>query len=83
MLKISAGSSDLGTLRTPALAILAAQQESGPDVGSLEAGLASAVRRVTTSRDFRAARDETLHLLGGEKGVERLLLVGWARSLIA
>lgn len=79
MLKISAGSSDLGTLRTPALAILAAQEEGAPDIGSLESGLAGAVRRVTTSRDFRATRDETLHLLGGENGVERLLLVGMGK----
>ena len=79
MLKISAGPSDLGTLRAPALAILAAQQDGGPDVGSLESGLAGAVRRVFTNRDFRAARDETLHLLGGEKGIERLLLVGMGK----
>jgi leucyl aminopeptidase len=79
MLKISAGPSDLGTLRAPALAILAAQQDGGPDVGSLESGLAGAVRRVFTNRDFRAARDETVHLLGGEKGIERLLLVGMGK----
>jgi leucyl aminopeptidase len=79
MLKISAGSSDLGILRAPALAILAAQEEGGPDVGSLESGLAGSVRRVVANRDFRAARDETLHLLGGEKGVERLLLVGMGK----
>lgn len=79
MLKISAGPSDLGVLRTPALAILAAQEDSGPDLGTLESGLAGAVRRVMASRDFRAARDETLHLLGGEKGVERVLLVGMGK----
>src|SRR5688500_11779914 len=79
MLKISAGSSDLGTLRVPALAILAEQQNGAPDTGSLEGALAAAVRRVTSSRDFRGARDETLHLLGAESGVERLLLVGMGK----
>ena len=78
MLKISAGSSDLGALRVPALAVLAPQGEA-PDTGSLEAGLAASIKRVAASKDFRAARDETLHLLGAESGVERLLLVGMGK----
>ena len=79
MLKISAGSADLGALRAPALAILAAQDAGAPDLGSLEKGLAASVRRVTSSKDFRSARDETLHLLGVEGGVERVLLVGMGK----
>ena len=79
MLKVSAGSSDLGTLKTPALAILVEQRDGAPEVGSLEGSLAAAVRRVTSNRDFRAARDETLHLLGAENGVERILLVGMGK----
>jgi leucyl aminopeptidase len=78
MLKISAGSSDLGALRIPALAMLA-PHEGSPDVGSLEGGLAASVKRVAANKDFRAARDETLHLLGAEGGVERLLLVGMGK----
>ncbi len=78
MLKISAGSSELGSLRVPALAVLASQDGS-PDVASLESGLAASVKRVASSKDFRSARDETLHLLGSESGVERLLLVGMGK----
>ena len=78
MLKISSGSSDLGALRAPALAILVDQGDS-PELGTLDRSLATAVRRVVASRDFRAARDETLHLLGAEGGVERLLLVGMGK----
>src|SRR5688500_1245376 len=79
MLKISAGSSDLSTLRAPALAVLAPQQDAALDLGALDESLASAVRRVMGARDFRAARDETLHLLGAEGGVERILLVGMGK----
>src|SRR5687767_1244296 len=79
MLKISAGSSDLGTLQTPALAVLLEQLTGQPELGSLDGGIATAVRRVTSRRDFRGTRDETLHLLGVEDGVERLLLVGMGK----
>lgn len=79
MLKISAGSSELGILQTPALAILLEQLSGSPDLGSLDGTIAGAVRRVTASRDFRGARDETLHLLGAEQGVERVLLVGMGK----
>jgi leucyl aminopeptidase len=79
MLKISAGSSDLGTLQTPALAVLLEQLTGPLELGSLDGAIASAVRRVTASRDFRGTRDETMHLLGVENGVERLLLVGMGK----
>jgi leucyl aminopeptidase len=79
MLKISAGSSDLGALRTPALAILLEQGANAPNLGTLESGLAASVRRVLASRDFRSGRDETLQLLGAERSVERLLLVGMGK----
>src|SRR5688572_27612249 len=79
MLKISAGSSDLGTLRVPALAMLLDQSTPAPDLGSLDATLAGAVRRVLTARDFRSGRDEVMQLLGAEGGVERVLLVGMGK----
>ena len=79
MLKISAGSSDLGSLRAPALAILLEQGASSPALGTLDRGVASAVQRVIARRDFRGSKDETLHLLGAENGVERLLLVGMGK----
>ena len=76
MLKLSAGSSDLGALKTPGLAVLLEQTSTPPALGSLEAGLAVGVKRVLSRRDFRCGRDETLHLLGADNGVERVLLVG-------
>jgi leucyl aminopeptidase len=79
MLKISVGSSDLGTLRTPALALLLEQGAGAPALGSLDSNVAAAVERVFAARDFRGSRDETLHLLGAETGVERLLLVGMGK----
>ena len=79
MLKISAGSSDLGTLRVPALAILLDQATPAPDLGTLNATLAGAVRRVLAARDFRSGRDEVMQLLGAEGGVERVLLVGMGK----
>lgn len=69
----------MGTLRTPALALLLEQVSAAPDLGALDGGVASAVRRVTARRDFRGTRDETLHLLGAENGVERILLVGMGK----
>ncbi|MGH7678741.1 MAG: leucyl aminopeptidase [Gemmatimonadaceae bacterium] len=79
MLKISAGSSDLGKLKAPAVALLLEQLNGPPELGSLDKALGSAVRRVTSNRDFRGNKDETLHLLGTEGGVERLLLVGMGK----
>ena len=79
MLKISAGSSDLGTLRIPALAILFDQNVAEPDLGALPQPLVTAVRRVLAARDFRSGRDEVLQLLGAEGGIERVLLVGMGK----
>ena len=79
MLKISAGSSDLGTLRAPALALLVEQGTGGPKADFLGGPALAAARRVIANRDFRAARDETLHLLGDEGGIERILLVGMGK----
>jgi len=81
MLKITAGSADLGSLRAPALALLLEQvtETTAPSPQSLDRGIATAVQRVIARRDFRGTRDETLHLLGVENGVERVLLVGMGK----
>ncbi|MEX2177402.1 MAG: leucyl aminopeptidase [Gemmatimonadaceae bacterium] len=76
MLKISAGPSNVGSLKAPGLAVLLAQGADAPALASLDETLGAAIRRVTARRDFRGIRDETMHLLGTEGGVERLLLVG-------
>jgi leucyl aminopeptidase len=79
MVKISAGSSDLGKLQTPALALLVSQPVDVPDLGALSGPVADAIRRVISRRDFRAGRDEFLHLLGADGGIERVLLVGMGK----
>ena len=79
MLKISAGSADLGTLKVPGLAVLVDQAKGVPTLGALDQGIAGSIQRVMARRDFRAGRDETLHLLGAEGGVERVLLVGMGK----
>jgi leucyl aminopeptidase len=79
MLNVSAGASDLGSLKIPALALLLEQDKPAPSLASLDGGLANAVRRVTAKRDFRASKDETLHLLGADNGIERILLVGMGK----
>jgi len=43
---------------------------------SLDAMLAGAIARTLTRKDFRGARDETLHLAGATAGPQRVLLVG-------
>ena len=76
MLKLSAGSSDLGALKTPGLAVLLEQTSTSPALESLEPAIAAGIKRVLSRRDFRCGRDETLHLLGTDSGIERVLLVG-------
>ena len=78
MLKILAAPADLGALRMPALAVLV-EQAVVPDLAGLNAAVASGIQRVVNSRDFRGTRDETLHLLGAEGHVERVLLVGMGK----
>src|SRR5687767_2102314 len=81
MLKISAGpaASDLGALKTPGLAILLDQASGPPSFGALDTDIVKAVQRVMSRRDFRSGRDETMHLLGTEGGVDRVLLVGMGK----
>jgi leucyl aminopeptidase len=47
-----------------------------PALASVDAITGGALGRAIARRDFRAGRDETLHLSGGGSGVERVLLVG-------
>jgi leucyl aminopeptidase len=79
MLKISVGSSDLGKLKTPAVAWLTEQLSGAPSLGALDGPTSGAIRRVTANRDFRGSKDETLHLLGTEGGIERVVLVGMGK----
>lgn len=76
MLNVTAGPTDLGGLKTPALALLLEQGSTAPNVPGLDKAVAESVRRVIASRDFRGTRDEVVSLLGIDGGVERVMLVG-------
>lgn len=70
------------SLDTPLLAVILPQDVSLDDdalrgaLGPLDALVHGALGRSLTRRDFRGGRDETLLLVGGEAGVQRVLLVG-------
>ena len=80
-LALSARAADFGALDTPLL-VLALPSGSSID-GALEVldrRLGGVLRRTLERRDFRGARDETLHLSSTGAGVERILLVGIGKS---
>jgi leucyl aminopeptidase len=69
----------LETLETPLLVILHPSGESlAADLAPLDRSLGGTLTRTLERRDFRGARDETLHLSGAAegRGVVRVLLVG-------
>jgi leucyl aminopeptidase len=78
-LSLNVATPNLGALDTPLLVVaLAAAPTSTPDLAPIDAATGGALGRALSRRDFRGARDETLHLAGveGERGVQRVLLVG-------
>jgi leucyl aminopeptidase len=67
----------LHSLDVPLLVVpLAKGAEPDGRVRKLDDAVGGAISRLLERRDFRAARDETVHLVGGEKGPQRILLVG-------
>ncbi|MDF1503711.1 leucyl aminopeptidase [Roseisolibacter sp. H3M3-2] len=68
-------------LSTPLLAVALAADEALPGaLSELDARLGGALGRTLARRDFRGGRDETLHLAGGDDGVQRVLLVGLGKA---
>jgi leucyl aminopeptidase len=65
-------------LDTPLLVVALAADEPLPTpVAELDGqALGGVIGRAISRRDFRGGRDETLHLGGAERGVQRVLLVG-------
>ncbi len=62
---------------TPLLAVLlTADATMSEALAPLDALVGGAIARTLARRDFRGGRDETLLLVGGERGVQRMLLVG-------
>ena len=65
------------SLDTPLLVLaLPADPKVGKDLARIDKALDGALARTFTRRDFRGARDETLHIGGLAKGPQRILLVG-------
>jgi leucyl aminopeptidase len=76
-LSLSAGPADLRALDTPLLVVvLGAGAPLDPALAALDQTLGGALARTLERRDFRGARDETLHLTGSASGPQRVLLVG-------
>jgi leucyl aminopeptidase len=65
------------SLESPLLVVALA---TGPtltaELAPIDAVTGGALGRALSRRDFRGGRDETLHLAGGERGVQRVLFVG-------
>ncbi len=65
------------SLETPLLAVILPSAPALNDaLATIDAALAGALARTLARRDFRGGRDETLLVVGGERGVQRVLLVG-------
>ena len=76
-LKLSAGRAELAALDVPLLVVaLASGDRPDARLTALDAPLGGALTKFLDRRDFRAGRDETLHLAGGSTGPARVLLVG-------
>ena len=68
---------NFGTLDTPLLVVaLSSPPTLGDALDAADTAVGGAIGRVIARRDFRGSRDETLHLAGGDRGIQRVLLVG-------
>ncbi|AHG90861.1 cytosol aminopeptidase [Gemmatirosa kalamazoonensis] len=68
-------------LDTPLLVVALGADEPLPaTLTELDGTLHGVVGRALARRDFRGGRDESLHLGGGERGVQRVLLVGTGKA---
>jgi leucyl aminopeptidase len=68
---------EFASLDIPLLVVaLATNPTLTDELKPIDAVTAGALGRALGRRDFRGARDETLHLAGGEKGIQRVLFVG-------
>jgi len=65
------------SVETPLLAvILPAAPALNEELSAVDATLGGALARTLARRDFRGGRDETLLVVGGDRGAQRVLLVG-------
>jgi leucyl aminopeptidase len=76
-LSLNVAAPDLGALDTPLLVVaLGATPTLSSELAPVDTATHGALGRALARRDFRGGRDELLHLSGGERGVQRILLVG-------
>jgi leucyl aminopeptidase len=76
-ISLSVRKADLHSLDTPLLVLaLGSDPKADGDLAKLDKALDGSLTRTFQRRDFRGARDETLHLVGLAKGPARILLVG-------
>jgi leucyl aminopeptidase len=79
-LTLSVRAGDPASTGSPLLAIILPAGASLPAaLKQLDQQLSGSLSRTLSRRDFRAARDELLHLQGVPDGVERILLVGMGK----
>jgi leucyl aminopeptidase len=79
-LSLTAGRADLAALDVPLLVVAMASGDVRDErLTALDVALGGALARFLDRRDFRAGRDETLHLGGGSRGPSRVLLVGMGK----
>src|SRR6478672_11988353 len=80
-LTLSVRRADPGAVETPLLIVaLPPDATVGQDLAALDAALGGSLGRTLQRRDFRGGRDESLHLAGGARGPQRVLLVGLGKE---
>lgn len=80
MLSLNVAAADLTAVETPLLVLALPSSPTLPsEAAGLDGTLGGALGRAISRRDFRGGRDEVLHLAGGDRGVQRVLLVGMGK----
>jgi len=76
-LTLQAAAPDFGALDTPLLVVaLPSSPTMRDEWQAIDHAANGGFARALSRRDFRGGRDDTLHLAGGEQGIQRILLVG-------
>ena len=76
MLSVNINSVNAAEVGTALLVVALPENPTLAGIAGLDAAMQGALSRTLEMKDFRGARDETLHLTGVAKGPRRVLLVG-------
>ena len=76
MLSVTINAVNPAEVGTALLVIALSENPTLAGIAALDTASQGALTRTIEMKDFRGARDETLHLTGFAKGPRRLLLVG-------